>query len=493
MDFLDPKKKRVNKIKLYVGYALMTIAIIFGAITLLYAAFGYGVKRDGQVYQNSTVFLASQPDNVDVEISNTVNNDIKKTSTSDRLILEAGNYNFRFSKQDYRTWQRDVELRGGIITRLDYPFLFPIKLISKDIIRYPSEPGLITTSPDRSKQLVQRPSSFLEYDLIDKNSDTNNIKRVAFAPALFSDLANKSTLQLIEWSSDNRHLLVSYKAVNGKRFVLMDTDKPAESININSFYNKNFLSVRLRDKSPDNLYFLTSAGVLETGTIESKTRQKVLSNVSDFQPYKNDQILFINNKNQAKTGLVSAQIYNPSEPILMIKKLPKSKTYYLELSEYRGNFYAVVGASSGKDEFYVFRNPRVVVSQKDQQSLFTRTIRLDGANQLSLSDNARFIATENDSKFAVYDIEEDKLFKYELDKKYKSVVSHDWMDGHRIIVQAEGKVLVFDFDGSNQQYLFNTVAGYQIGFNSEYSNIDGLVKDDSKLPYAIKTFDLIVD
>lgn len=132
MDFLDPKKKKSHKIRLYIGYALMTIAIGIGAMVLLYAAYGYGVDRSGNVFQNALVFLASTPDGAEVNIKNQSGSYSQTTTTSTRLVLPGDDYNFELLKQGYRTWSRNVSLRGGQVERLVYPFLFPNDLVTKD-------------------------------------------------------------------------------------------------------------------------------------------------------------------------------------------------------------------------------------------------------------------------------------------------------------------------------------------------------------------------
>jgi hypothetical protein len=62
MDFLDPKRKKSHHKRLFIGYLLMAVAVAMGTLILLFSAFGYGVDRKtGDVIQNGTVFVDSQP------------------------------------------------------------------------------------------------------------------------------------------------------------------------------------------------------------------------------------------------------------------------------------------------------------------------------------------------------------------------------------------------------------------------------------------------
>lgn len=471
----------------------MTILIAVSTVVLLYAAFGYGVNKDGEVYQNSTVFLASEPSGANVNIKNASTGVVKSVTTNDRLILPQGDYTVNFTKSGYRPWIKSVELRGGQITRLDYPFLFPKRITSKDIASYSAKPGLVTTSPDRSKQLIQKPNSFLQFDLFDNNSLSSSPVVLEFSDKLFSGLVSSSKMKLVEWSNDNRHVLISYKSRSGNKFVLIDTKSPEDSININRKYTKNFISVRLRDKSPDNLYLLSSDGTLQTGSLKNATLQKVLSNVGQFQPYKNDLILFINNKDiQKKTKSIKAQLWDSGKGLITVKELPQSKKYFIDLADYDGDLYVAVGASSGKDEMYVFRDPFSSAEQKGNPAYFARTLRLEDIQQLSFSINARFICTQSGSSFDIYDAEDDRQYKFSLDKNYAEITSHKWMDGHRLIVNSIGNVVEFDFDGTNVNELTKSINNEATSFNGDYSAMSAIAPTTKKSPYILQSFELRV-
>jgi hypothetical protein len=491
MDFLDPKKKRNNVIKLYIGYGLMAILIGISAVILLYAAFGYGVNKEGEVYQNSTVFLASEPDGANATIKNESTGDIKSITTNDRMILPQGNYTFNLNKSGYRPWTKSVELRGGQISRLDYVFLFPKKLVPSDIVSYASKPGLLTTSPDRNKLMVQRPNSFTKFDLFDNNNLKDPPKLIELSSNLFSGMDDSGKLTLVEWSNDNRHVLIKYNSRSGNKFVLFDTKNPTSSININTKYTKNFTDVRLRDKSPENFYLLTVGGTLFTGTLENTSLQKVLDNVGEYQPYKNDLILFINTKNQSKNNAVKVQLWDAGKGSVTIKELPKSSDYYIDLAEYDGDLYAVVGASSGKDEAYIFRDPLSSAVNTGDPAYFVRTLRLNDIKQLSFSKNARFICIQSGANFDVYDAEDDRQYKFEINKKYK-VVDHQWMDNHRLIVNSTGNVVEFDFDGTNVNELLDSINNDEISFNRDFTSMSGMVYDSAKSLYKLRNFDLQV-
>ena len=95
MDFLDPKKRRAYNIRLMIGYALLSTAIILGTVILVYAVYGYGINtKTGQIIQNGLLFVDSNPSGATISISGSS----QTSTTSARLILPAGNYTLTLSK-----------------------------------------------------------------------------------------------------------------------------------------------------------------------------------------------------------------------------------------------------------------------------------------------------------------------------------------------------------------------------------------------------------
>jgi hypothetical protein len=151
MDFLDPIKMRRQSRMLLLGYILIAVAIVTTAMVLLYQSSGFGINGKGEVIQNGLVFTGSTPDGAKIII------DSRDTTfkTNKRLVLIAGNYVLQYQKQGYDTWTRSIEVKGGMVSRMDYAFLFPTNLETASIKDYSTFPGLMSQSPDRRWVLVQ--------------------------------------------------------------------------------------------------------------------------------------------------------------------------------------------------------------------------------------------------------------------------------------------------------------------------------------------------
>lgn len=491
MDFLDPKKKKAHIVRLYIGYALMAVLITFGALILLYASYGYGVDRKGNVVQNGLVFLASSPDAAEVKIKNKDGSYEKSVITEERLVLQQDQYNFEFLKEGFRAWKRTVDLRGGDIQRLNYPYLFPVKLEAKTERNYSSKPVFSTVSPAREWLMIQAAGSVSSFDTINLNDQETSSKRVEFPSAVFPGSTSSTKLKLVEWSSDNRHLLVSYKTAGITQFVLLDRESPTDSINLNLKYGRQFKQVRLRDKKHDSFYFRANNNSILTAGFDATSVKKILDNVQAFQPHGNDRILFINSKNQTKTNKVLVQVWIEDEEIYTVRDLPRSDSYVLDIAQYDNNWLVAAGASSGRDEVYVYRNPIENLKRNNEATFSTRTMRINDVKNISFSANTRFLSAQSGQRFVVYDAEEDQQYRFKIGSKLDLPNKADWMDGHRLMAVSAGKVIVFEFDGENFQTLNGGVASLTSTFDSDYKKLFSITKTNKKdAPFVLQSTDM---
>lgn len=477
MDFLDPRKRRAHTRRLYIGYVLTGIAIGLGAIILLFASSGYGVDRRGNVFQNGLVFLASIPDSAQVKITNQDGSFSDAVVTSKRLELKADTYNFQFLKQGYKPWEHQFAIRGGSIERLTYPFLVPETLKTDIDEIYTAAPGLVTQSPNRRTILVQKPGSLTNFQVFDSNDTAKTPTEFAVPASLLPSGSKYKKYELVEWSSNNRHLIVRYDAASGPIFLEIDRDKPEESRNLNAFFNVKPAKITLRDKDPARFYILLTDKRLMAAEADGQTLSSLANGVRGYKSHGADDLLFVTTTG-AKSGQVRA-IVRSDDRNYEIRQLPRADHYVLDMAQYSNQWYVVVGASS-EAEAYIYRDPVQALQNANNASTTIRTIRLDEPQKVQFSANSRFIAFQNGSKFAVYDAEKDQQYKFTVNPEFQEPDTVSWMDGHRLTGVTDGKVLIIDFDGTNQQTLSAITPGTLPMFNENYEQLNTLAPNAKK-------------
>lgn len=481
MDYLDPKKRFQHTIILLVGYVLVGLAILIATIILLQMAYGYARGKNGQIIQNGFVYLSSQPSPAKIYINNQLNN----SQTNTRLTLQAGSYRLQLKRNGYRDWQRSIVVQGGDVQHFDYPLLIPKNLITTSLKSYNGLPGLATQSPDGRWLLVQPAGSILNFDLYDLKNPTRGPVALTLPAALLSKASINQSWQLLEWSNDNQHVLLQHNYDNKTEFIVLDRSNPDQSINLNTSLSVSPSMVNLNNKKYDQYYLYDDTNhTLQTASLSSPTPTAYLEHVLAYKSYGNDTMLFVTD-NGAPTGQVNLKMQVGNQQYLL-RNLPTGGSYVLDLTGYNGSLYVAVG-SSNEGRVYIYQDP---VGQLNNQPTHLvvpkRVLRLPGVNYVAFSANAQFIMAENGTAVATYDIQYEKSYTYTLTAALDAPQSHvSWMDGDRLAYTSQAKLVIVDYDNTNQQFLMSLDAGLKSFFAPNMKYVYGLAATAPKPAYNL--------
>ncbi len=469
MDFLDPRMRRAHKIRLITGYALMGIVIALGAYLLVNAANGYGIDtKTGQIIQNGLLFVDSQPSGAKVFLDGKA----QGTTTSSRLILPAGRYSLSLQKNGYRAWSRSFTLNEHSVERYVYPLLFPVDLKSTTLKSYTAKPSFTTQSPDRRWILVATPDSTVNSVTFDQ-FDTTNLKKAPKKLAVPTGLlstppSSGSSLKEVEWSTDNKHVLILHSYKGGQEFIIFNRDSPTASININKLLKVAPSEVALRNKKIDQLYlFNQKNGDLQIGDTKNSKLTPLLKGVLAFKSYGPDILNYVTDVN-SPPGEVSAHIWDGKKSYLLYS-FSKGSKYLIDEAQFQGHFYFVAGSDTD-ERVNIFKDPLSSIKNPSVgKAIPLLSLNIKNGQKVSFSANARFVEVEAGQSFAVYDFETQSIFHYTLNSQPDGLLH--WMDGHRLIGTTKGTIFVTDYDSINQQML--AASAYPIGgyFDQPYQRM----------------------
>ncbi len=468
MDFLDPKKKRATKIKLYLGYALVAIAIGIASLILWFVSSGYSLDGSGKVVQNGLVFLSSAPDGAQIKLEGVYNGNKQEGQTNTRIVLKEGRYKVTLNKSGYREWQRTFTLEGGGIERMVYPLLFPTKLETSELKTYAKQPTLVTQSPDRQWIVVQQPDNFLSFDVYNANSPDKAPTSFAVPANVLTATQGAQSLELAEWSTDNNNILFKHTYDGKQEFVVINRDKPAESFNVNTATGQQPFKVMLKDKKVDQLYLqMAEGGLLQSVVVKTKALSPLVVHAYAFKPYGSDMLLYVA-PHATKPNTMSVRILTGGKDY-ELRELPANTRYLVDVAKFDDSFYIVAGAAS-ENQVYVYEDPLSIIAANSRRPVVARTLRIKDPQQVSFSANARFLAAQSGQGFAIYDAETDRQFRYDMTMSFDSGRPAVWMDGHRLTTSTNKSGLVFDFDGINAQTLQPIVTSTNLMFDRDYKN-----------------------
>ena len=458
MDFLDPKRKKSHRKRLFLGYLLMAVAVAMGTLILLFSAFGYDVDRKtGDVIQNGTVFVDSQPGNSNMYL----NGGLQGNKTASRLVLPGSKqYTIKLTQNDYRDWSRTFTLEGGRIERLVYPLLVPKTLAATESQLYASAPGVTSQSPDKRWLLVQQPGQTYAFDLYDLNSPTAPPAILTIPAAILTEPAKNAALSVVQWATDNRHVLLRRDFEGANEFLMLDTTAVASSVNINTTLTVSPTDVTLRDKKSDQIYIYDAAGgVLRQGDMKNRTVSgALLNNVLSFKSYGPDIILYAT-KTGAELNKVAVRIRENDKASYLLKSIPEASSYLLDTDQFDGTPYYIVGTNVD-DAVFVYRDPLPTLKgQQNKALLIPSVLRLTNPRFVSFSADSHLIAAQSGNNVIVYDIEGDRQFKLLLNHVIDPSEKLVWMDSFRFKLVDKNIGYMVDFDGSNEQPLVPSLAG----------------------------------
>lgn len=482
MDFLDPKKKRAHKRRLYIGYALMAVVIVASTLVIGFMSFGFNVDpKTGDVVQNGLLFVDAHPESARVIV-----NGKDRGQTDTRLVIPAGKYNLELQREGYRTWKQNFELEGGTIERFIYPFLFPQNLLTEDAQLFATTPTLATQSPDRKWLLAQHSTDVNSFELTDLSTETLEAKPLVLPNTILTQPGSKHIVEEVEWSTDNRHVLLKHSFDTGTEFILVDREDATRAVNLNALFVRPISAVRLRDKKYDQFYLYDAAtSNLVSATLANKEITQIASKVLAFQPHGSDKMVYISD-DATDTQKVRVMLRD-GDKAYFLRDITNDKKYLLDMARFDGKWYVAVGASVDQRVF-VYTDPLGELAQNSQrQPVPSVLLRLNAPiDYLSFSANTRFISVQAGSNFAVFDAENSRQIRYDTKLALPAGYEAKWMDGHRFAVVSEGKVVVFDFNGTNMQTLVAASPAFRPFFDRDYNNMlvvgpSVLVKDKTAL------------
>ncbi|HSX07175.1 MAG TPA: PEGA domain-containing protein [Candidatus Saccharimonadia bacterium] len=500
MDFLDPKNERRARIRLLFGYGLVTLAIGIATLILLYWSYGYNVNREGDVTQNGLLFVSSQPNGAAVYL----NKARYTANTNTRVVTPAGRYTLRISKAGYRDWQRSVIVAGGDVQHFDYPFLYPTTLNTSLVANLDTTPSFMAQSPDSRWLLMDQPTksgSFTLYDL--KNPAKPLVTEVVLPATVFTPGIGTQAWRQIGWAADNRHVLLQhdFTAATGAQheYVLLDREAPASSVNLTSTLKlAQTESVSLYNNRIDQFYvYDTAAETLRRVDGSTGTEMSILSRVLAFKTYGSDKVLYVTDESptgKTTPGKVSV-VLQIGQQTLTLQTLPPagSGAYLLDLTQYSGDWYAAVAASTDS-AVYIYKNPQSQTTiSPDSYPAPWRRLPLSSPSYLSFSDDGQFLLAESGQNFVTYDLENIAQYRYQTTQPMDQPQLHaNWVNGDQLAYVSGGRLTVFDYDYRNQQTLITAMSGFLPAFSNDASHLYAIRPAVGTGPMALTSTSLVV-
>lgn len=439
------KSKKIRNIRVIATNIFMSLSVVAIVFVLMLVAMGFTFNEEGKLEQAGLIQLASFPSDANVEIDG----DAQFNHTEFSKMLSSGSHKVKVTKNGYDTWQNDLKIDAGLLTRADWIRLFPKKAHisntkSFDDLRFAS------FSPNR-KQLIaieHGKNSLLVIDIQNDKLKTDQLN----LNECFSTTADKVILgnfSIVAWNENNNRLIAKWIIGDDETkatWHLVDLEHPENSINISKKFNLNFDSILIENDSASKLWSVEN-GNLRIIDLDKSTVSGVIASNIEKIAHNRSTIAFVSTDDNKTRHL---NIYKEGEEgystIADLGKAKANSVIKLTMGTYWNEEWLAYSINkhirivSGKYPSY--GKDRNNTSLKEKYS-----DKLSYVPQLlSTNDNQRIALFSGNNAITSYDIETKDRYDSKLSTALDNI---NWLDDYLIWQNENNSITVRDFDGGN--------------------------------------------
>ena len=495
------KRKRNKMIRVIFVDVIMSLAVVALVFVLVAIVEGWRLSSNLKLEQNGMAQIESLPTGAKVLIDG--KQDFNETNIS--KLLSAGEHEIVLKKEGYDSWSKKIRITSGILTRLKNPRLFKQNRTTEDVVGFeglrfvyasPDHRGLLVASNATTKwrYITSLGADKVSIDEIDIKGIFSNTSDGSFAGEIlrvdWNETGEKVLLQVkigerIEWGVIN--LKKIGESVNLSQAVLKYVDKNGKKTEDEKggVYEKNgtkrvLSEVVIEDASANKFLALVDGNLREIDVSAKVLSEIYLKNIAKFQ-VSGSEVIYLTNieKDKRQIGIYKLGDKGGIDLETVVRS-KKDATIHLGISDFDGKKYLSVIID---DLFMIYRAddyPTYGNNDSLPEKINEEKLSFIPKNFIK-STNGEFFIAEDDHKYTLYnlDLEEMKMVEH-----VNSRIS--WLDNYMMFDIVDGKMEVFDFDGTNRRTILNDnlAAGFDAVINSNNRYLYYVVKNEAG--YSLK-------
>lgn len=446
---MDPNKaKRRQSLKILISESIMVLAVILTVTILAFIVSGYWVNSDFEIERNGLLQISSIPTGADISIDGE-SAWLQRTNTS--KVLSSGEHTITLTKDGYDSWSKTINISEGLLYRIHYPRLFLQNRSTENILDV-NGTTLSTISPDHNSLILTNDTT--KWSFINLNSETIQPQEIDISKIFSSvSLAEDAKVGLftgiildINWDYNGTHALFKVQNNETIEWVLLDAKNPQNSVNLTREFGSNFTTIQILDNDSNNLLAVQN-GNLHKINVSGKSLSAVLiENIINFDHYGDNEIIF-SAKNTTDNANQTAPYY------VGLFKFGDGKITILKET----SVSAEVALSKFYDDKYItiLEDNQVSLYKKDDFTLLNTFELTFAPNTMEVGHSGEFITMSLDNHIATLDMEAMSIIEWQT-----AGPTFGWIDNDMIYSVADGKLIVYDYDGLNQRAIANNVSSH---------------------------------
>lgn len=439
----------------------MSLLVVGSVTVLVLILLGYRLNRaDGRIEQGGLLQFVTAPSGASV----TVDGQTLGSTTPSKLTTNTGSHQVIMRRDNYRTWEKTVNLKAGTILWLNYARLIPVNPTTTTLADY-SELSDVLASSTGAWTAIKTVAASPDIIFADTESDTVRYTTLTLPSDTYStpSVQGSSRFEMMSWDKDEKRLLVRHTYDTDKvEWLRITRDNPSATINLSRLFGVDITDAKFHPINGNELYVI-SAGDIRKLDIGAETISRALAtNVREINVHKTNAVSYVSNPDEA-TGIVSVGYVREND-----KKAHTIQTFerdtpniHISMAEYFGKNYVAVSHKNTVEISEVSLSDTTSgVSEVSSVKVLTTSQPTDW---LSFSVNGRFVSAQSGNVLNVYDLETDSTYA----TQYSDLEPRrlEWLDDYTIWDDRSGTIRLYEFDGANQQNIANVAPGFDVRLN----------------------------
>ena len=435
-----------KKFKIY--FYFCAIMFFFLLAFVLYYSFGYKYNlENGTTVQTGIIVMKTTPKDVTIYNNGQIlENNKSITSFLSNIIkienLNKGKYNIKIEKDDYHSWEKNIEVKEGLATSFVNIVLLK-KDYDKKIILDKVEKNLNLKSfwenNQRNKVIYKKGKDLNIFDIKNNNEITISIAK--------SGIPKNFDIKNVIWSNDGTKLIIGISIAKNSNWYLIDLENENKLSNLDNAFSNN---KELRNKSNINLdefLYYTNKNNLYKLDYKTLSSEKILNNVFSFLIQDNNIYYFSKNDNK----LYYANI-NDFSKIKIITTMPDDFNNLLDagITKSEEETFTIL-SSSGNLYFINEKNEVIFINSFIEKANF--------------SDNNSKIVYNNKHEIWIYYIEKntsqtpEKAFSNNLITRFSGIINNVslYKDNKHLFYQEGNTIKFLELDNRDRRNVFALV------------------------------------
>lgn len=287
-------KKKIELIKRIVTYTVMAVSVCVTVIVITLLVLGFRLNvNDRQVEQYAFLQFSSTPAGATI----TIDGQPIASKTPSKSSVKEGSHKIEIQKTGYSAWSKEVNVKAGTLTWLNYALLVPKVLTVEPIMDFDKVHSSLP-SPRGRGLIVQHSIESPYFSLIDVTPVAPKVTELTLPPTVYSEPFIDGvvhTFSMKKWDDAGRYLLIEHTFSEKNEWIVLDTQNISLSKNISTLFNIPFNEIDFSGTN-GNSYFILQSGDIRKLNIANGTISKVLvSNVASMFVYDTNIIVFVGN------------------------------------------------------------------------------------------------------------------------------------------------------------------------------------------------------